>query len=137
MEGIPVGRKADVLFFLHAFHQAEEWQPRNDESAHPPAVFKYVVHYADGKTVEVPVLYGRGVGHWVSDEAARVARRRGRLGGAVPARPAAAGGRLPDAVANPRPGEKIGSIDVTYDDKVGNRYGVPVVLGITAATVKE
>jgi hypothetical protein len=39
--------------------------------------------------------------------------------------------------SNPRPGEKLSSIDIAYDEKAGNRYGVPAVLGITAGTVKE
>jgi hypothetical protein len=38
---IPVGRKADTLFFLH--------------SAGWFNTFKYVIHYADGKDVEIPV----------------------------------------------------------------------------------
>jgi len=31
VEGIPVGRKADVLFFLHTFHHTKEWRPASDE----------------------------------------------------------------------------------------------------------
>jgi hypothetical protein len=138
IDGIPVGRKADVLFFLHAFHQAEEWRPRNDEErARPPTVFEYVVHYADGKTAEVPVLFGRGVSHWITT------KPQGLPGAAVAW--AAPFPRDPQRQAvvyqmqwsNPRPGEKITGIDVRYDEKVGNRYGVPAVFGITAGTVRD
>ncbi|HKI34347.1 MAG TPA: hypothetical protein VKA46_21010, partial [Gemmataceae bacterium] len=137
VEGIAVGRKADVLFFLHAFHQTEDWRPNDQEKNNPPAVFKYVVHYADGKTAAVPVLYSRGVGHWIT------AKPQGLPGAAVAwAAPFPRDAERQAVVyqmqwSNPRPGEKITSIDIAYDEKTGNRYGVPAVLGITAGTVKE
>jgi hypothetical protein len=33
---------------------------------------------------------------------------------------------------NPRPDEEIKNIDIRYDPKVGNQYGVPALLAITA-----
>ena len=41
---IPVGRPADTLFFLHA----EAWGGTDDD-------FRYIIHYADGKDVTLPV----------------------------------------------------------------------------------
>jgi hypothetical protein len=35
---------------------------------------------------------------------------------------------------NPRPSEDIKNIDIRYDAKVGNQYGVPALLAITAGT---
>ncbi len=138
VEGISLGRKADVLFFLHTFHQTEEWRPRNDEErAHPPTLFKYVVHYADGKTVDVPVVAGRGVGHWITTKPQGLPGAAAAWAAPFPRDPQRQAVVYQMQWSNPRPGEKIGSIDVTYDDKVGNRYGIPAVLGITAGTVKE
>ena len=38
---------------------------------------------------------------------------------------------------NPRPDEEIKSIDIRYDPKVGNQYGVPALLAITAGTATK
>ncbi len=65
--GIPVDHKADALFFLHGFHRVQEWRPQGNKKQ-PPTLFRYIVHYADGQSVEVPVIYGRGVDHWVNEE---------------------------------------------------------------------
>ncbi len=133
VEGIPAGVKADALFFLHTFHPAKEWKPTNEQKE-PPAVFEYVVHYADGKTAEIPVKYGRGVGDWLQ------AKPQGLPEAAVAwaAPPTKDAGK--SAVVyqmqwtNPRPEEEIRSIDIRYDPKVGNQYGAPAVLAITAGT---
>ena len=37
-----------------------------------PVLFKYVVHYADGERAEVPVLYGEGTEHWLSEDVDRM-----------------------------------------------------------------
>ena len=53
--GIPVNRKADALFFLHT---ARIDQPRNDAERKENKRFelaKYVIHYADGKSEELPL----------------------------------------------------------------------------------
>ena len=61
--GIPVGRKADALFFLHA---ARIDRPLD----RPPAqkkrfeLFHYVVHYADGSQATVPVYSEVGVNNY-------------------------------------------------------------------------
>lgn len=55
VEAIPVGRKADRLYFLHAtnFHATD-----GDKLA------AYVVHYADGTKEEIPVRYGEDIRDW-------------------------------------------------------------------------
>src|SRR5260370_38712947 len=65
VEGIPVGRKADTLFFLHTLHRVKEWRPQGKEKQEPPAVFAYGVTYAAGKKVGIPVRDERGGGHWI------------------------------------------------------------------------
>jgi beta-galactosidase len=136
VKGIPVGRKADVLFFLHTFHQVRDWKPGSGAEAKPPVVFKYVVHYADAKTAEVPVQLTRGVGRWVLE------KPQGLPGAAVAWAAPFTKESAQQAVVyqmpwkNPRPGVAIKSIDVAYDAKGGSAYGVPAVLGITAATAE-
>ncbi len=133
VEGIAVGRKADALFFLHTMRQDREWKA-SDQDKEPPAVFEYMVHFADGKTVEVPVRYGRGVGNWVAE------KPQGLPEAAVAWTAPLAKDAARSAVVyqmqwtNPRPDVEIKSIDVRYDPKVGNQYGVPAVLAITAGT---
>jgi hypothetical protein len=38
---------------------------------------------------------------------------------------------------NSRPKEEIKSIDIRYDPKMGNQYGVPALLAITAGTATK
>jgi hypothetical protein len=71
---IPVGWKADVLYFLHTANItrpiAERERARMTDRKRPfqlPEVAKYVLQYADGKTREVPVLLERYVGHWLQE----------------------------------------------------------------------
>ncbi len=133
--GIPVGTKADALFFLQGIQQTNEWKPTK-EKPQPPAAFKYVVHYKDGETVDVLVPLTRGVANYVSDNPQGLPD-------------AAIGWTAPfpkdekrQAVVyqmqwtNPHPKKEIASIDVLYD-KDGNQYGIPFVLAITAASAKE
>jgi beta-galactosidase len=132
VEGIPVGGKADVLFFLHTFHQVKEWKPTDREKT-PPAVFKYVVHYEDGKTEEVPVRYGRGVGHWISEKPQGLPEAAVAWAAPLPKDAGRQAVVYQMAWTNPRPGVAIKAIDVAYDGQVGGQYGVPAVLAITAA----
>ncbi len=132
VDGIPVGRKADALFFLHTIHRTKEWRPEGNKKD-PPVLFQYVVHYADGKTAEVPVLYGRGADHWIAQQP------QGLPDAAVAwAAPFPKDGTMQAVVyemtwTNPRPGVEIRSIDV----RAGEGHAVPVVLAITAATAQK
>jgi beta-galactosidase len=56
VRGIPVSRKADALFFLHT---ARIDQRRNEQETREGTQFElvhYVVHYADGQEVTVPIV---------------------------------------------------------------------------------
>lgn len=132
LAGLKVEKKADVLFFLHAFNQARQWEPRRRDDQ-PPAVFEYVIHYADGQQAEVPVMLGRGVAHWVSTEPS------GLKDAALAWTARFPGDDSGDMAAvyqmqwnNPRPAVEIKSIDIRYDQRVGNQWGTPAVLAITA-----
>ena len=131
LKGLRVGRKADALFFLHAFRQAREWKPRGKATA-PPVVFKYVVHYADGKTAEVPVLYGEGVDHWLTKEPQGL--KSAALAWAAAAPNDASGEQavlFSMPWVNPTPDAEIASVDLVYGEP-GNPYGTPALLAITA-----
>ena len=129
--GIAVGKTADALFFLHTWKQTAAWTAPASGDTTPPSAWNYVVHYADGKVVNVPVRINDGVAHWLTKDPHGLPH-------AVVAW-AAACGTGTQAVAyqmqwtNPRPEVVISTIDVAYDAAVGNHYGVPVVLAISAA----
>jgi beta-galactosidase len=135
VEGIPVGRKADVLFFLHTLHRTKEWTPPREKGKEgPPVLFKYVVTYADGKTVEIPVRYDRGVGHWLAAEPKGLPEASVAWAAPLPrdANRQAVVYQMP--WANPRPDAEIVSIAVRYEASTGGAYGLPVILGMTAGT---
>jgi beta-galactosidase len=132
VSGIPVDEKADALFFLHTFHRVKDWRAEGDKKE-PPPVFVYVVKFADGKSVEIPVRYERGVGPWITAQPSGVAEAAVAWNAPLPKDPSKQMAVYQMMWKNPRPGETIKSIDVKFDDKVGNAYGVPIVLGITAA----
>ena len=131
VKGLRAGVKADVLFFLHTFLRTGDWRPSKPEDQ-PPAVFRYVVHYADGQTAEIPVLYREGVDHWLAKEPKGL--KSASVAWAAPA-PGDASGE--QAVlyqlswANPRPNVSIDSIDMLYGPQ-GSQYGTPALLAITA-----
>jgi hypothetical protein len=135
VKDIPVGKKADVLFFLHTFHRTKDWKaPQDDKKKDPPPVlFKYVVHYADGKTVDVPVRYGRGAGHWLSEQPQGLPEAAVAWAAAPPKDPKQQAAVYQMTWANPRPDQPIASIDVLS----GEGYGVPVILAITGGTSRD
>jgi beta-galactosidase len=135
VDGIPVDRKADVLFFLHTFHVTKEWGPQGDKKR-PPTVFRYVIHYADGKTAEAPVIYDRGVGHWLSADPRGFPEAAVAWSGPLPKDATRQAVVYQMSWTNPRPGVAIRAIDVRYDDAVGSSYGVPIVFAITAGTAR-
>ncbi|MBN1417255.1 MAG: hypothetical protein JXP34_00675, partial [Planctomycetes bacterium] len=136
VKGIPAGGKADALFFLHAFRRAAEWRRRNPQDS-PPVIFRYIIHYADGETAEVPVIYGEGADHWVTAEPKGLKSAALAWAGRFP------GDASPDWAAiytlrwqNPRPDAEIATIDLAYGP-AGSRYGTPALLAITAGTARE
>lgn len=136
--GIKVGKKADALFFLHTYKRTGEWRPRGRGDQTPPAIFRYVVHYADGQTADVPVLYGEGAENWIQKEPAGL--KSASLAWAAPFPNDTSGDQ---AVVyqmqwnNPRPDVEIASVDLGYDPAVGSRYGVPALLGLSVGRVAK
>ncbi len=80
IEGIPVGRKARALHFLHTYHPAPElrkrfgdmgWPREGGENPEKPVVMEYIVHYSDGTETKVPIRYRAEIGPWKAWEQAR------------------------------------------------------------------
>jgi beta-galactosidase len=139
IDGLPVGRKADALFFLHTFNEngdlarrLNEMRERRADGKDPgefPVVLTYAVRYADGQTAEVPVRYSRDIGNWLSPAPAGLAN-------AAVAWAASAGDRQTVVWSmqwtNPRPEAAIASIDLIAGEE---KWGSAAVFAITAATV--
>ena len=121
-----------MLFFLHAFNRTGEWRRQQPEQP-APVLFKYVVHYADGQTADVPVCYGEGADHWISKEPAGLTGAA--LAWAAPS-PATSPASRPSSISSPGPTRgpsvMIESIDMLYGP-AGSQYGTPALLAITAA----
>ncbi len=147
--GINVGTKIDGLFFLHTFHPErpiQDWERKVAREMNkkekrrnvpaPPVVFHYVIHYADGSSVKVPVTYAKDIGPWYEAEPKAFANA-----------PIAWVGELPKARKgeksivytmqwnNPSPDKAVKSIDIVGKDK--GKHGAPAVFAITAARVVE
>jgi len=72
IKGIKVGKKTDVLFFLHT---ANLTRPLNDRERSRigasrnefklPQVARYILNYADGEKLGVPVILEKHINHWL------------------------------------------------------------------------
>lgn len=128
---IAVNRKANAVFFLHTFNLTDNRKLRQE-----PMAFRYVVHYADGQSVDVPVRCGQQVGHWAVKAPAGLSGAA--LAWAAPFKndPAEQAAVYSMQWNNPRPDVAIKSIDIGYDPEAGRRAarGNAAVLAITAAT---
>jgi len=109
VRGIRVGRKVAGLCFLHRFAY-----PARDREQ-----FRYVLHFADGDTVEIPIVSGE------ENILGRFQRNNVRL--FPPPFDLVGGGGVAEWV-NPRPTVAVESVDF-----VGADTGDAVLLGITAA----
>ncbi len=149
---IPVKTKAEALFFLHTYHPERMAQRVDDNLTKArtrgdvnklvnfayPVVLEYVVHYADGSNLVIPVRYRREIGPWIGEELpesnayARVAWR-------------AAAGKGKGYLAvysmqwnNPEPNKEIATIDIRLPKGTKNleQYGAPAIFAISVATSK-
>ena len=134
VRGIPVGKKADALFFLHT---ARIDQRRNNDEIRDKKKFemaRYIVTYTDGQKATVPVYAEIDIDDYKQEGTPR------SLPGAQIGWTKKYDGTPYSAVAyvmqwnNPRPGVVIQSVDMEYGN---DKRGVPVLLAVTAAsTVK-
>lgn len=133
IEGIPVQTQADALFFLHTARLDRRADSREKEEHKRFELCRYVVHYVDGQTVEIPVYSEINVDHYVQREPA-----------AIPGAQLAWSSRFEnseDSAAvysmqwnNPRPGTMIRSIDLVPGKD--SERGVPTLIAITAVSAE-
>lgn len=138
ISGIKVGKEADVLYFLHTAFVArpvtERERERMLDRKRPfvlPTVMKYVLHYSDDRTAEIPVTLEKQIDHWLVEDAKPL--ENARIGWSRPVE-AAEGKRAvlySTQVANPRPDAEIESIEVLRTD---NR-ATPAIIAITLGEI--
>ncbi len=128
--GIPVRTKADALFFLHTARIDRRLDDREREEKKRFELCRYVIHYADDQTAELPVFAEIDIDHFLQGEPRA-------LPGAQIAWTSQFAGADESAVVyskqwnNPRPDVEIRSVDLVYG-KDKDR-GVPVLIALTAA----
>jgi beta-galactosidase len=116
VEGIPVNKKADALFFLHTARIGQHPSAKDLAEKKVPELFHYVIHYADGQTETLPIVADIDIGDY------KVNGDPKPLPGAQIAWSAPYQGTAFTAIAyarqwtNPRPDVTITSIDMTYPD---------------------
>ncbi len=128
IKGIPVGQKADALFFLHTARVDRRLSDQEKRDGKQLELFRYIVRYADGGEVAVPVV-----------SEVQIDDYRQKKPQALPGAQAAWMNRYPDSDVsaaayamqwnNPRPDAVIASIDMVYGPE---RCGVPGLLAVTA-----
>lgn len=132
VDGIPVGRRVDALFFLHAARIDRRTDQRELREGVSWEIARYTVRYADGQTVEVPVLGERDVEHYRQESPRAVPGAQ--LGWVKPY-----DGTNESAVAyvmtwtNPRPEVAIESLGLAAPDEP---RGVLALLAVTGATAR-
>jgi beta-galactosidase len=147
VRGLPVGRKADAVFFLHTFsagRAVNSWQSEYERAQAQvaegkrgvnlpdlPVVVRYLVHYQDGDTATVQVKWSDGVSHWLQEGGAT------DLQGAAVAWAGDFGDGRRGVLysmqwSNPQPGKIIESIDVMGSGDAED-WGRPAIFAITTA----
>jgi hypothetical protein len=121
---IPVARKLDTLFFLHAGASAQQGGDLN---------FLYVVHYRDKRDVTLQVT-GNNLAGWTADPVRRFAREENTFTTAAATVPVPQFGqgtiyRMEWNAPSDRRAVEIESIEF-----IGGGKAVPILLGITGVT---
>jgi beta-galactosidase len=131
---IPVNARADALFFLHTARIDRRMDERERHERKKFELCRYVVHYADGQTVDIPIYSEIDIESFQQKAPKAIA-------GAQMAWSARFEDGEEQAVVyskqwnNPRPGIQIRSVDLLPG--ADKDRGVPALLAITAASVSE
>ena len=121
---IPVGKKLDTLFFLHAAAWSQQGGDLN---------FEYVIHYKDKKDVTILVT-GENLADWIVDPVKRFPKENNTFSTAAVTVPVPQFGqgtvyRMEWSAPGDRRAVEIESIEF-----IGGGKAVPVLLGITGVT---
>jgi hypothetical protein len=127
VEGIPIGRKVKRLHFLHGTH----WRTGDGTE-----IGAYIVHYADGSRLEIPIRYGEDVRDWwvSSDPESRVSGAQIAWSGSneASARNRSRIRLYMKSWENPYPHQTIWSVDlVTGQQAAGPASPAPFLVGLT------
>jgi hypothetical protein len=135
VEGIPVGRSANKLHFLHA--NGYGGGPNTEGAAlyvkDGTTIGAYVVHYEDGTTAEIPLVYGEHTRDWffIEGEAEPSKAKVAWTGENQYATDRRAKIRVYRMTwENPKPDKKIATIDVT--GRKEETVAAPFVIAVTA-----
>ncbi|HWE94125.1 MAG TPA: glycoside hydrolase family 2 TIM barrel-domain containing protein [Tepidisphaeraceae bacterium] len=132
VKGIPVGKKADALFFLQAARIDKRRDEREKKENKKLGLARYVVHYADGRSADIPVYSEIDVDDYKQQDPQP-------LPGAQIAWTHKYEGTPFYAVAytkqwnNPRAEVEIASVDLVIG---ADKSGVPALLALTAGSAK-
>lgn len=131
--GIPVNRKADALFFLQAARIDQPMSPDDIKNHRQFEMADYVIHYADGEVVKVPILSQISVENY-KQQGVPVAVPGAQIAWVKPY-----AGTPFSAVAysmqwnNPHPNIAIQSVDLVAGP---DPRGIPALLALTAAVAR-
>ena len=135
VRGIPVNKKADAVFFLHTGSGGRRRDHGDIREGRTFEMFRYAVRYADGQTVEVPVVseidiedYRRTAVEPISGATLGWVRAYEEKLDEKPAFAAA----YVKQWTNPRPEVEIASVDMIFGEHRSG--GQAALLGITVAT---
>ena len=132
IRGVPIGRKADALFFLQAARLDRRMNPREIKERKRFEMARYVVTYADGKTEEIPLIAELDLDDYRQKEpkaipGAQIAWMRPYDGTDLSAV------LYSKQWTNPRPDVEIKTLDLLYGP---DRRGVPALIALTVARAK-
>jgi hypothetical protein len=135
VKGIKIGQRADALFFMHdAAYGSGKCQ------------FRYVVHYEDGGSVEVPIMLDEQVSDWWLDpgesEAGEAMVKAGAFLAWKGQNPMTKAVKIGGVGiwgyewANPHPEKLVMDIDFQVPDNAPYYQTLPLLVAITAATMQ-
>jgi hypothetical protein len=120
------------------------WESKHGEelaagAVESPALFEYVIHYADGQSLTVPVRWKVEVGPWYTDEPSNYRNASVAWSGPL-GKDDLQGVLYTMQWNNPRPDVKIETVDMKLAP--GGRQGIqghgaPVLMAITAASPRD
>jgi hypothetical protein len=129
VNGIPVNRKADALFFLQAESVTQPRNPNEIKVNKKQEIADYVIHYADGKDEKIPIYSEISMDNY-KQKGDPIAVPGAQIAWSSPYADGTTAVAYSMQWTNPRPDVVINSIDLVQGP---DRVGIPALLAITAA----